>query len=196
MDRLLLESGSEKQQAPSEQQQAPDDAIPGKYHCLRPLPAPSKYSTSLSPVAAICSGVHAYSQSHATSGRNFGAMPRTYIEKSISKTIKDDCRKLDTMRIEAGTRPFRSAKGRGTDSSQVRSKPLRNDDMRRLFPVSIPHRYDQNRSRIRGTFHLRRKFQFLIGTIKTRLVEQLWRIGIWFQFLIGTIKTRSTPSPR
>ena len=73
----------------------------------------------------------------------------------------------------------------GTIKTFFRARPCHSKN-----PVSIPHRYDQNKYVMKATYGASIQFQFLIGTIKTEGItkaEQAQQIA--FQFLIGTIKT-------
>ncbi len=54
--------------------------------------------------------------------------------------------------------------------------------------ISIPHRYAKNRIETkRGVRYL--VFQFLIGTLKTKIISKEIADEVLFQFLIGTLKT-------
>ena len=59
--------------------------------------------------------------------------------------------------------------------------------------VSIPYRYDKNRTVVPAPYIRVAGFQSLIGTIKT-CSHYFWKCsGLWFQSLIGTIKTSDYP---
>ena len=61
--------------------------------------------------------------------------------------------------------------------------------------VSIPHRYCKNVVKTTNRGDIMAKFQFLIGTVKTRIPRQKRSTFIWFQFLIGTVKTMGKNCP-
>ena len=62
------------------------------------------------------------------------------------------------------------------------------NEERKKKGVSIPFRYAENLASFRVPFSLV-KFQFLLGTLKTRFNDQFSWCAMVFQFLLGTLKT-------